>query len=232
MDNFGRVDKTFHRHPKAKKARALEPGSISLWLFANCFCRNHRRQGIISHAEAQELGTTAEINALLEAGLWRDNGTHYEFHDWRDWNPDTLTKTKQGSAIWLVQEVLPGFPHDAQARLADEVRKLMDEGLTTPVLMAALEKWRTRPDSPFSWLSYFASDAIRQGETGLAGAIKQARKTLNMAPLAEFGYRWQAPDPPDEAKSARAIRGFMREQKELWLDTIEASTRGESTSQR
>lgn len=224
MGDFGRVEKKFYTHPKALKARGLDPGSISLWLFANCWCRDHRAQGVIPHDVALELGSATEVKALLDSQLWTDNGSHYEFHDWPEWNSDMIRVAGvRSSAQWLVQDTLPDHPASVQQRLAGEVEKLIEEGATTPVLRFALRKWGEEPNARVTWLAYYVSDAIRQGERGIAGAIKQARRTWNMAPLAEFGYRWQAPDPPLGVKSVREVREFMQRRKSDWLDEIEAS---------
>lgn len=222
MSDSGRIDRTFYRHPKAVRARSIEPGSISLWLFANCYCRSHRRQGRISRVEALELGSPAEIDALVASGLWEPAGDEYDFHDWKDWNPDCISSGSKPSAVRITQDALPDHPFDVRNRVAVEVQKLIDEGLTRPIIDAALRKWASRPDARVTWIAYFASDAIREGETGLSGAIKEARRTWNMSGLREYGWYWQAPDPPSDAKSARQIREFMQARKREWLDGIEA----------
>lgn len=225
MADFGRVAKDFYEHPKALKARAAEPGSISLWLFANCWCRSHRKQGIISREEALHLGSEAEIQALVDSGLWIDiGGDEYQFHHWTDWNPDLVRSQPKASAAWIVRESLPNHPMDVQKRVTVEVEKLIDEGLTKSIIESALRKWGSRPDARVTWIPYFASDAIREGETGISGAIKEARRTWNMSPLREYGWYWQAPDPPTGAKSAREIREFMQARKREWLDMIEAKS--------
>lgn len=231
MGDFGRIAKTFYQHPKARKARNQEAGSISLWLFANCWCRSHRREGHISHDEALTLGTKAEIKALVDSGLWQESGDGYDFHDWEDWNPDLCRRTDTASAAYIVWQVAGDHPYAVQKRLATEVQKLADEGMSKRVLVAALEKWKSRNDAPVTWLAYFASDCLREGENGIHAAIKKARSSLDMSGLAEFGFRWQAPDAPDDANTARAIREFMRQQKLQWLDKIEAGLkRVESTT--
>ena len=139
-----------------------------------------------------------------------------------------LSSGPKTSAIYIVQRVLGCHPKATQDRLAAEVEKLIDEGVPRSAIEAGLRTWGGRADARFAWLAYYVSDAIRQGESGIHAAIKEARRTLDMSPLAEFGYRWHAPDPPDEARSAKAIREFMRRRKLLWLDDIEASV-SEST---
>ena len=231
MSDISRVEKTFYKHPKAIKARNAEPGSISLWLFANCWCRNHRTQGVIPREKALELGSEQEIQALVDARLWRKVRDDYEFRDWRDWNPDMAKKTPTSSAIYIVPRKLPNHPKATQDRLADEVLKLIEEGVPRKAIEAGLETWRSRKDARFAWLAYFVSDAIRDGECGVHAAIKEARKTWNMTPLAEFGFKWEPPDLPDGMRTARQVREFMRERKAAWLDEIEAQIGSDNTSE-
>lgn len=230
MADNGRVHKKFYQHPKAIRARSIEPGSISLWLFANCWCRNHRSQGSIPKGKALELGTPAEIDALVVTRLWIDSGDSYDFHDWGDWNPDLIRRAgEKSSAIQITQNCLPDHPFDVQNRVAVEVRKLAEEGLTKPIIEAALRKWAQRPDARVTWIPYFASDAIREGETGIAGAIKEARRTGDMSPLREFGWRFVPPELPDNIRSAKGIREFTQAAKSRWLDEIEAKN-GKNTA--
>lgn len=230
MSDLGRVHKQFHLHPKAQKARSIDPGSISLWLFANCFCRNGRREGNITRDEALSLGTESEINALLVSGLWREVPGGYVFNDWAQWNPDMLKKSPKHSASFIVQTLLPNHPRITQDRLADEVLKLIDEGVPLHAIQAGVTKWGERKDARFAWLGYFVSDAIREGECGIHAAIKQARRTWNMSGLVEFGYKWVAPDLPDGMRTARQVREYMQEKKSEWLDRIEASLGDERTA--
>lgn len=229
MSNFGRVDKRFHRHPKAVKARNAEPGAIALWLFANCFCRDHRRQGFISRDEALALGTEAEIKALVDSGLWRDADGGYQFWDWEDWNADMVGQGARTSAYRIVDKVLSDHPYAVQARLVVEVEKFIDEGVPLNAIVSGLKKWRSRKDAKVTWLAYFVSDAIREGESGVFAAIKEARKTGNMMLLNEFGYKWKSPELPDGMRSRQAIREFMQGRKQCWLDEVEARVKSESS---
>lgn len=230
MADLSRIDKKFYQHYKAIKARSAEPGSISLWLFANCWCRNHRTQGVIPKDKALELGTPAEIQALVEAHLWRDAADSYVFNDWSEWNPDMLSAGSKTSAKYIVQRILSSHPLTTQNRLSVEVEKLIDEGVPLSAIEAGLRTWGERKEARFAWLAYYVSDAIRAGESGIHAAIKQARQTWDMAPLAEFGFRWQSPELPDGMKSARQVREYMRQRKATWLDEIEASLGSERTA--
>jgi hypothetical protein len=232
VTDLSRISKTFHLHPKAIKARHLESGSISLWLFANCWCRNHRREGVIPREEALNLGSEAEIKALVDSGLWEEVAEGYAFRDWHDWNPDLIRSNGTASAAYLVQVTLPQHPHHTQDRLASEVLKLMDEGVPRKAIEAGLRTWGERKEGRFSWLPYYVSDAIREGDSGISAAIKRARETWNMAPLAEFGFRWSAPDVPEGMQSPQKVRAWMRQQKSAWLNEVEAGIRGDESTER
>ena len=228
MADLSRIEKTFYLHPKAKKARGLEPGSLSLWLICNCWCRDHRMQGFVPRDTALSMGTIAEIKALVDSRLWVEVEHGYEFKDWGNWNPDTLRSGSRSTAGHLVWEVLGGHPEGVRMRLAQEVEKLFDEGVSVDVVEAALKIWGERPGAKVIWLGYYVSDVIRQGESGIAGALKKARATGDVKPLAAFGFRWYAPDAPSPI-SARALREFMHNKKMAWLDTIEAGLNGAAT---
>jgi hypothetical protein len=230
MTELSRIEKRFYLHPKARRARKLEPGSISLWLFANCFCRDHRAQGFITSEQALELGSEAEIKALVVSGLWREVAGGYEFNDWLDWNPDLIRKGTRSSAAQIVWDVLSDHPTDARMRLAREVEKLIDEGVPRNVIDSALTKWGQRSDARVTWLPFFVSDAIREGGSGLHGAIKNARETGNMTALAEHGYRWTAPDLPPRMSLSKA-REFIRQKKSEFLDQVEAGLRSDAAAQ-
>lgn len=223
------VNKKFYQHPKAVKARTLEPSSITLWLFANCYCRDHRQQGFISRDAALSLGSETEIKALVDSGLWREVAGGYQFWDWEDWNAEMQGSGPRSAAHRIVNTVLGDHPYAVQARLAVEVEKCIDEGVPKTAIVAGLKKWRGRQDAKVTWLPYFVSDAIREGESGVFAAIKEARKTGNVLLLNEFGYKWRSPDLPDGMRSRRAISEFMQQKKKAWLDDVEARVKNESS---
>lgn len=228
MPDLSRIEKTFYLHPKAKAARSAEPGSLSLWLICNCWSRDHRMMGFVPQDTALSFGTVAEIKALVDARLWVEVENGYEFKDWGNWNPDTLRSGTRSTAGHLVWEVLGSHPEGVRMRLAQEVEKLFLEGVSLDVVEAALRIWGQRPGAKVIWLGYYVSDVIREGETGLRGALKLARATGDMKPLAAFGHRWDAPDAPSRI-GAKAVREFMRGKKLEWLDTIEAGLNGAAT---
>lgn len=222
MADLSRIHKRFYLHRKAQRAREICPSSISLWLFANCWCRDHRAQGLIPAEVAEELGSAEEIAALVKSGLWQETFGAYEFHDWRDWNADCLRPTTAGSAAFLVQRNLGDHPQEVQNRIRREVDRLIDEGIPTPVIEEALQAWGNRPGAGMSWLAYMASDAMRKRETGIRAALKEARRTGVVGPLAEFGYRWEPPEAPPRI-GPRRVRELMREHKLNWIAGIEDS---------
>ena len=221
MTDLSRIDKRFYKHPKAVAAREKEPGAISVWLFCNCWCRDHRAQGVIPKDVALEFGTEAELQALVECGLFDEDFDSYEFHDWRDWNPDLVRSTPKASSAYIVSTILGDHPGDVQKSMRREVNKLMDEGVPTPVIEDALREWVTKPDAGMSWLAFMASNAMRKRNTGIHAALKEARRTGIVSGLAEFGYQWTPPDSPPRIGAA-AVREFMRKHKMAWLAQIEA----------
>lgn len=195
----------------------------------NCYCRDHRRQGRFTVDEALQFGTDSEIKALVDSGLWHQSGEELEFHDWQDWNPDTLRAGTYTTARWIVHQSMPDHPELSQTRLAREAEKLLDEGVPLSAVKAGVETWAQRGEARFSWLAYYVSDAMRAGDGGISGAIKEARKTWDMSPLSRFGHIWSAPDIPEGLRTTKEVRAFMRQKKSEWLDRIEAKI-SESTA--
>lgn len=218
------ISNKLHLHPKVLQARKIDAGSMGLWLLAHSWCRSHRAKGRVPYTVARELGSDSEIAALLECGLWADDGD-YVFHDWGDWNPEDVVRGPVTSAAWIVQQVLPDHPQQVRDRLAVEVKKLIEEGIARPPIEAGLKTWGSRADARVTWLPYFVSDAIREGESGVHAAIRTARETLNMTPLVEFGFRWQEPDVPDGMRVPARVKVWMKEQKLAWLNQVEARVR-------
>lgn len=222
MADSSKISKSFYRHPKVRLARESDPGSISLWLVMNCFCRDHRRQGRFSRDEALQFGTESEIKSLVDSGLWSESGDEIEFHDWGDWNPDMVRAGVYTTARWIVHQAIPDHPELAQERLAREAEKLLDEGVPLSAVKAGVVTWGQRENARFGWLAYFVSDAMRANGGGISAAIREARQTWNMAPLKQFGHVWAAPDIPEGLRTAKQVRSFMRQKKSEWLDRIEA----------
>lgn len=220
MADPGRIDKRFYKHAKAIKARSLDPGSISLWIFANCYCRNHRKQGLVPFDKARELGTESEIQALVDSGLWLEVDEGYRFNDWDEWNPDQLRETLVGSAAWIVHEELSDHPEATKWRMTTEVKKLLSEGMTASVIRGGLRKWCSRAEAPVGWLSFFVSDVLRDSNSGVAAVLAEAKRTGVVGPLAAFGFRWHPPCPPPDA-TVSEIRKFNEESKRKWLSGIE-----------
>lgn len=229
MTDLSRVDKHLYRHRKVRRARQLNRGAMALWLLANCWCRDHRRQGVISREAALELGDDDEIDTLVEVGLWEpvvdDSGVvvAYRFHDWRDWNPDLISSGPRSSAMWIVQHSLPDQPFETQRRLAAEVEKLIGEGVDTRLIEAGLSRWESRADARPTWLPYLVSDEIRARKSGIRAVIAEARRTNDVSVLREWGYRWTPPPPLEGPCTAAQLREHVRRDRQQWLDEIEAN---------
>ena len=228
MTDLSRTDKKFYLHPKAKAARKAEAGSLSLWLICNCWCRDHRQQGFVPLDVAQGFGSPAEIKALVDSHLWLEVQGGYQFKNWGEWNPDMLKQGPRTSAKWLVQDVLADHPQGVQDRLSVEVEKLIGEGVNSTVLIAALRKWNEKPEARTSWLAYYVSDVIREGESGVHAAIRKARESGDVSPLKAFGFRWEAPVAPERI-GAKRVREFMLQKKMQWLNEVEAGLSGSTT---
>lgn len=79
-----RMDDRFHSHPKTL---AAGNAAVGLWARCGCYCSDHNLEGRVPKAIARSYGTKSEINRLLFARLWIDEGDAYVMPDWLDYNP-------------------------------------------------------------------------------------------------------------------------------------------------
>lgn len=79
-----RVDDNFHSHPKVMKAGT---SAVGLWARCGSYCSHHRTDGVVPVEVARAYGTTAQIKALLDAGLWVQSDSGYTMPDFLDFNP-------------------------------------------------------------------------------------------------------------------------------------------------
>jgi hypothetical protein len=83
-----RLDEGFADHPKIERA-----GPMAAWLHvvAICYCNRHLTDGRIPKAKARRLADIPtpdkHIKALVDAGLWDDEGDDYIVHDFLDYQP-------------------------------------------------------------------------------------------------------------------------------------------------
>lgn len=86
-----RVDDGFADHPKV--VRLLDhsprwPRALALWLLAGTWCAKQLTDGAVPTGLVTRLGfTKADAQALVDAQLWRIDGSGYQFHDWEARNP-------------------------------------------------------------------------------------------------------------------------------------------------
>lgn len=75
------VDDQFPFHPKAL---AAGNAALGLWVRAGAWSKQYVTGGHIPKGIATSLGTKAEAEALVKAGLWLKVPDGYRFHDWQD----------------------------------------------------------------------------------------------------------------------------------------------------
>lgn len=96
---WARIDDSIIDHPKI-----LEAGEDArdLFVIAIVWCNKHLTDGRIPKAALGVLSQkrTAQKNAeaLVRVGLWRDEGDHWQVHDYLDWNPSRADVERQRKA--------------------------------------------------------------------------------------------------------------------------------------
>lgn len=79
-----RVDDAFAVHPKALAAGNAACG---LWVRAGSWCMQQLTDGHVPEHALSTLGTRAEAQKLVDAGLWRRTPSGWLFHDWEGRQP-------------------------------------------------------------------------------------------------------------------------------------------------
>ena len=79
-----RVDDNLAFHTKTLTAGNAAMG---LWVRAGAWAMQQLTDGEIPRLAAKQLGSRAEIQRLLDAGLWVETEVGYRFHEWNDRQP-------------------------------------------------------------------------------------------------------------------------------------------------
>ena len=80
-----KVDDGIHSHPKFLD---VSLAAVGLWTMCGAWCSAYLTDGQITRRQVQRLGGDDTLAAeLVDAGLWRETGDGYVFHDWGDYQP-------------------------------------------------------------------------------------------------------------------------------------------------
>lgn len=88
---WAKVDDSFWGHPKVMAA-AETPDAIALWVRSLSWCAAYENDGHVPDTTLKFLlpdQTAREqaVKALVDAGLWKRNGSGVVFHDWAKYQP-------------------------------------------------------------------------------------------------------------------------------------------------
>lgn len=68
--------------------RRIRGEALGVWLLAGTWSAHERTDGFVPAHVIEEFGCTVEVyQALIGAGLWREQGEDIQFHDWSDYQP-------------------------------------------------------------------------------------------------------------------------------------------------
>lgn len=97
---WGRVDDTFHSHPKVVTMPAeIRLAAVGLFWMAVSWSNAHSTDGRLRAGVAEVLGGTQEqASALVRARLWHRRGKGYEIHDFLQFNA-SAAETAERSAV-------------------------------------------------------------------------------------------------------------------------------------
>lgn len=100
---WARIDDSFYTHRKIRRAWHRSQASIGLHAFAIAYAADHTTDGhvppeFVMDQLPDDEQRKAAIEALIEAGLWRQNGDGYYIHDFLDYNPSRADLTARREA--------------------------------------------------------------------------------------------------------------------------------------
>ena len=90
-----KVEDNLAFHPKA--IMAGNP-ALGLWVRAGSYVAQQLTDGFIPGDIARGLGTKAQADKLITAGLWLPCGSGYEFHQWTERQPTRKDVEKRRAA--------------------------------------------------------------------------------------------------------------------------------------
>ena len=84
-----KVDDGFSSSPKVLSIRRRDRlAAVGLWTVAGAWAAKHLTDGFIPAYMLEELAAEeSQVDNLVTAGLWREEGDGYQFHDWHDYQP-------------------------------------------------------------------------------------------------------------------------------------------------
>jgi hypothetical protein len=95
-----KVDDGFYDHPKVAD---LPDSAVALWTRAASYCMKHLTDGAVPRRIARRFVDNFEEStaALVKSGLWEEDGTDYQFHDWADYQPtrEELLKDRKKRSV-------------------------------------------------------------------------------------------------------------------------------------
>jgi hypothetical protein len=96
-----RVDDGFWSHPKTL---TLPAGAVALWVRAGSYCGKHLTDGYVpANMLGMLQGSDLDVDALVEAGLWRPCEGGWRFHDWEGYQ-DTREAVERRRSAWKARQ--------------------------------------------------------------------------------------------------------------------------------
>ena len=87
-----RLEDSFYDNPKVRKAGNA---AIGLWVRCATYSARYLTDGYIDASIARQYGSPREIDRLLTAGLWTQNGAGFIMPDYLDYNPSASDVRKR-----------------------------------------------------------------------------------------------------------------------------------------
>lgn len=124
----------------------------------------------------------------------------------------------------MVSELLGGrYPLVVEKSLISKVDELINEGQDPAIVREALKLWLDKPDAGVALLPYLIANVMRGGGERTA-ALRQAYRSGDTKPLAQFGWVFTPPDLPLDIKTVADAKAFMLAAKRKWITDIQGGS--------
>lgn len=214
MGETGRIYRDLWRHPKWKD---LSWEARGVWAHFISWSKDNRTKGFVPDAEVT--GMTPYAKELVHHKMWDKAEGGYQIHDYIDRNPGDQKLSDPASAQYMVDTKCHKHPQSVRDKLAQEVLKLIEDGQSYQIILAALDRWESKESAPPSWLPLLASDVLRSPEHHLEALLYTVRETGEISRLREYGFNFPSPDIP-AGLTGQARREYVDQAKRTWVDGL------------
>lgn len=97
--SWAKLDDRLDSHPKFIRAWRRSPAAVGLWTFGLTYSSRHALAGFVPEEALLLLDADpADVDVLVEVGLWEQENGGHRIHDFADFNPTEDLRAKRAEA--------------------------------------------------------------------------------------------------------------------------------------